>query len=86
MIYNYICTACDKSFEKNVPIADREEPTKKPCPACHKKGKVDRVFQYAPAISYDGGVSDIKRAGSGWNDVLKRIDKYAGKRSQVDHY
>ena len=85
MTYNYHCDACGKNFDKGFSIADRDKPTTKPCPACHKKGKVTRVFQ-APAVSYEGAISDIKRAGSGWNDVLKRIDKYAGKKSQVDHY
>lgn len=85
MTYNYHCDACGKNFDKGFSIADRDKPTTKPCPACHKKGKVTRVFQ-SPAVSYEGPKSDIRKAGSGWNDVLKRIDKYAGKRSQVDHY
>ena len=85
MTYNYHCDACGKNFDKGFSIADRDKPTTKPCPACHKKGKVTRVFQ-SPAVSYEGPKSDIRKAGSEWNDVLKRIDKYAGKRSQVDHY
>ena len=85
MTYNYHCDACGKNFDKGFSIADRDKPTTKPCPACHKKGKVTRVFQ-SPSVSYEGPKSDIRKAGSGWNDVLKRIDKYAGKRSQVDHY
>jgi putative FmdB family regulatory protein len=85
MTYNYHCKSCDHGFEKNIPIADRDKPIKEKCPLCGKKGIIDRVFE-APRISYDGVVSDIKRAGSGWNDVLKRAAKYAGKKSQVDHY
>jgi putative FmdB family regulatory protein len=85
MTYNYHCAACGKDFEKNIPINDRDKQTKKPCPHCNKKGKVERVFK-SPGISYEGAVSDIKRAGSNWNDVLTRIDKYAGRRSQVDRY
>ena len=85
MTYNYHCLRCGAHFEKNIVIADRDAPLKKPCPSCKKKGQIERVFE-APSISYEGVVSDIKRAGSGWNDVLKRIDKYAGKKSAVDHY
>ena len=85
MTYNYHCTGCGSHFEKNIPISDRDLPINKPCPSCKKKGNIERVFM-APGINYEGNVSAIRRAGSNWNDVLKRIDKYAGKRSQVDHY
>jgi putative FmdB family regulatory protein len=85
MTYNYHCASCDHDFEKNISIEERDAPSKKPCPSCKKRGKVERVFK-APGISYEGATSDIRRAGSGWNDVLGRIHKYAGKRSQVDLY
>ena len=84
MTYNYRCSSCDHDFEKNISIEERDSPSNKPCPSCKKKS-VERVFK-APSISYEGAKSDIRRAGSGWNDVLKRVHKYAGKRSQVDHY
>lgn len=40
----------------------------------------------APGLSYEGAVSPIRRAGSGWNDVLKGISKAAGKKSKINHY
>jgi putative FmdB family regulatory protein len=83
MTYHYHCTACDKHFEKNIPIADRDKPLKAKCPTCKKKNRIERILE-APAINYEGAISDLKRAGSGWNDVLGRIKKYAGKRSTVD--
>lgn len=46
---------------------------------------MERIFEL-PAIAYEGRITDIRRAGTEWNDVLKKIDKYAGKNSKVDHY
>jgi hypothetical protein len=38
----------------------------------------------SPPIVHDT-IHPIKRAGSGWNDVLKRIKKNSGKNS-IEHY
>lgn len=57
-----------------------------PCETCGAgKENMIRIFQ-SPTVSYEMG-HPAKRAGSGWNDVLKRVEKYAGtKRSTVEHY
>ena len=40
----------------------------------------------APALSYEGAVSTIKRAGSGWNDHLKGIKKAScPKTNKIRH-
>jgi putative FmdB family regulatory protein len=83
MTYNYHCDSCNGFFEKNIPISDREKPIKRPCPICKKKGQIIRIFE-APSINYEGAISDLKRAGSGWNDVLNRVKKYGGRHSTVE--
>jgi putative FmdB family regulatory protein len=85
MTYNYKCGACNKSFDLDVIIVQRDMAKQKPCPLCNASGKIERVIQ-SPAISFEGSKTTIRRAGSGWNDVLKKIDRYAGKNSTVDHY
>ena len=84
MIYDYYCDKCDKTWEESHPSDKRDEPVGKPCP-CGKDGTVRRGV-CAPGLSYQGSVSTIRRAGSGWNDVLKGIKKAAGKKSNIDHY
>lgn len=41
MIYDYQCRNCEHTFEKNISMTRRNEPTEEPCPNC---GKVDTVF------------------------------------------
>ena len=84
MIYEYNCDKCDKVWEETHAIADRDKPVGKDCP-CGKKGKVSRGVT-APGLSYEGAVSPIKRAGSGWNDVLKGIKKASDKECTIEHY
>jgi hypothetical protein len=38
----------------------------------------------ATGISYHGPISNTRRAGSGWNDVLKGIKKASGKNN-INH-
>lgn len=39
----------------------------------------------AARISHDT-MHPIKRVGTEWNDVLKKIKKNAGRQSDIDHY
>jgi len=85
MTYDYTCSKCETTFELNLTIARRDEPISQPCPNCKKKKCVTRVVNSLP-ISYDT-MNPIRRAGSGWNDVLKKISAGAGKRrSTIEHY
>jgi len=43
------------------------------------KDTVKRIIRSAPRISYDGAQTILQRAGSGWNDVLKKIQKGSGR-------
>jgi hypothetical protein len=84
MIYDYYCDKCNNEWEESHKSAERDEPVGKACP-CGKDGKVCRGV-CAPALSFQGSVSTIRRAGSGWNDVLKGIKKASGKDANIDHY
>ena len=85
MIYTFACDNCNGSFEVNVPIADNQKPLSKPCQLCGVKGKVYRVFDQGGFL-YNGIHSTSKRAGDGWNDVLKSIHKASGKDSVVHQH
>jgi predicted nucleic acid-binding Zn ribbon protein len=84
MTYDYYCDKCDKEWEDVFPSADRDKPVGQPCP-CGKGGGVKRGV-CAPALSFQGSVSAIRKAGSGWNDVLTGIKKASGKDANIEHY
>jgi len=80
--YNYRCLKCDKVFERFTTIAKRDENLI--CP-CEKKAEVKRTVENTH-INYSGKTSAIRKAGSGWNDLLQRIKKASGKDSTIEHY
>ena len=55
--YDYRCHMCDYTFEKQLLIADRNKPTKEPCPKCGEKA-VQKLFG-APGVDKDTFVSII---------------------------
>ena len=50
-----------------------------------KRGKDWEYIIGAPRISFDT-IDPIRRAGSGWNDVLTQIKKNSGKDNTINHY
>ena len=83
MTYDYKCKKCDETREMNVPMEDRDKPCGEACITCG--GEVVRLVS-AMRINYNGAVSPIRRAGNGWNDVLKGIKKASGSGCTIDHY
>ena len=71
--YDYRCIKCDKIEERFVTIAKKDEPL---ICSCEEKGELKRMIA-CPPITHDT-INPIKRAGSGWNDVLKRRKKNSG--------
>ena len=84
MTYEYYCDKCNDKWDESHTIEDRDLPVGNDCP-CAEGGFIKRGV-CAPAISFAGVVSPIRRAGSGWNDVLKGIKKASGKENTIDHY
>jgi len=77
--YDFICQSCGHEFEQIVPFEDRDSPLK--CPSCGKK-KVSRGVS-AVKMSYSSLKSNVSRAGSGWNDVLKKVKKGSGRSNTI---
>lgn len=81
MLYNYKCRECDHTFDKVLKMDDRKQPVEAPCPECGAEGSVYQV------IGTPGFISDSKstltRAGSGWQDVLKKVKKASGRNNTI---
>lgn len=78
--YDYHCLKCENTEERFVTISKRDETLH--C-SCGKSGELKRVVAN-PTISFDT-INPIRRAGSGWNDVLKKIKKNSGSNN-IEHY
>lgn len=77
--YDFNCPDCKHEFEENVPLADRDKP--RACPKCGKK-RVTRGVS-AVKVNYGGFKDPITRAGSGWNDLLKRVKKGSARKNTI---
>ena len=71
-------------WEEEHLVKDRDLPVGNEC-ACGQGGFIKRGV-CAPGLSFEGAISPIRRAGSGWNDVLKGIKKASGKENTIEHY
>lgn len=80
MRYDYSCETCNSIWEEERSIGDRDKPTEQPHDC---GGKVKRLIS-PMRLSYAGIHSNLKRAGSGWNDVLTSIKKASGKGSTIE--
>lgn len=81
MTYTFKCAVCNHEWDARMCMADMNVPCNQPCVSCMAEGKdtVKRIIRSAPRISYDGAQTILQRAGSGWNDVLKKIQKGSGR-------
>lgn len=68
--YNYLCNSCGEEFDRFNSIAERNVPTEEPCPSCGKETVSMKIG--APGLNAEVGGS-LKKAGSGWKDVLGKI-------------
>lgn len=83
MIYTFECESCGDRFEANLPMSENKRPLVEPCPLCSAQDTVFRVFD-SIGHQHDMVNTVQKRAGSGWNDVLKSIDKASGSGSTIN--
>lgn len=60
---------------------DRKKPENSNCPNCDVKGMVEQVITAPNIVS--GVKSNLRMAGSGWNDVLKGIKKASGRDNTI---
>ena len=69
--YDYICEKCGEDFEESLPIARRDEPTKKPCPISDCDGGVNMMF--AKPFVGDPWHFAGKKIDDGFRDRLREI-------------
>jgi putative FmdB family regulatory protein len=70
--YDYHCKSCDHTWERQLPIADRDTPLHEPCPHCALDELVIERLVAAPGVSYS--VIGLRhRTPDSFKDVLRNI-------------
>ena len=84
MNYDYRCDSCEESWEESRSMNDRDAPMGEKCPKCGESDCVKRIPSVV-RMSYQGRPGEaMRKAGSGWNDVLGKIKKGAGRKSTIN--
>lgn len=60
-------------------MSKRDEAVQEPCPECN--GEIYRTLETGGLVS--DSKTPLRRAGSGWNDVLKKIKKGSGQKNTI---
>ena len=84
MTYEYKCEECEETWELFTTIAKRDDALKEPCPKCGGN-KIKRLVSGGAGFSMHGDerAKMYKKAGSGFNDVLKGIKKASGRACTI---
>lgn len=80
-MYGYFCADCGHEFDDLKTVANRREPTEKPCPKCGAEGTVDIKVSAAAITSSDGNF--LSKVPDGFKDRLREIKKTFGN-STID--
>lgn len=76
--YEYFCNSdshhsgCGHEWEENLPIDERIEPMKKPCPKCGKKDQICRRFS---SNLHHGVVRPFEKMDETFKENMRRIKK-----------
>lgn len=70
--YDYQCKECGHVFTKFSKISERNVPTENPCPECGAEESVSQAIGAVP-MSYSGSMSNLRKAGDGWKEVLSKV-------------
>ena len=81
--YDYKCTKCEHTFEKNMKIVDMHLPTQDPCSACHEQGSVIKTLAGAPPMG-DPVRLGLRKIDGGFKEVLQRIHAANGHHSTLN--
>lgn len=65
--YDFRCGSCDKFFERQLKIDDRQKPCSESCPNCGSTGKINIV------IGTPSTVRDTPKMPDGFREVLSKI-------------
>lgn len=77
--YDYMCEACNKTWDDFHMISSRDVPCKKPCPHCKKK-KVKRTLPSEFHLDADTTLTANKKTGGQWNDLMHKMKDYTPDR------
>ena len=73
--YDYRCHMCDYTFEKQLLIADRNKPTKEPCPK--RNENCSKTFRTGVADSVSLG---RRKIDGGMREVFAKIEENTGQK------
>lgn len=76
--YDYVCSACQHTFDEILKIDDRAIPTTKPCPVCNKEGTVSMSFG-TPSLLSPFRVDGLKKPSSQFKERIGQIKKGLGR-------
>ncbi|RPG31837.1 MAG: hypothetical protein CBB72_011765 [Muricauda sp. TMED12] len=79
--YSYECTACGEQWSEILPIKDMNKPTELRCAQCLQYGTVQKKLTTPGFVSDSKSV--LRRAGTEWQDVLKKVKKASGKGNTI---
>lgn len=79
--YEFNCQDCGHNMLLNLPVDERDNPTKEPCPKCGKMS-VKRPIALA-TLNYSAGESMYKKAGNGWKELQQRIKAASGRNNTI---
>lgn len=69
--YTYQCSSCNHTFDKNLKMAEMNQPISEPCPHCNKEDSITKLIVGKPMLI------DPVRLGrgkdGGFQEVLQKI-------------
>jgi putative FmdB family regulatory protein len=71
-LYDYLCSACEHSFEKTLKISEMRQPEAASCPACGEFATVSKVMAGAPSLGDPIRLGVTKVPGD-FKEVLQKI-------------
>lgn len=71
--YAFRCEKCEYSFDESLPVNDRDNPIKKPCPKCKKKKVIRDWGASTPSLAMDATLTPSKVVGSQFKEVIDKI-------------
>ncbi len=81
-LYDYKCTACEHVWDDFQTVANRNKPTKKPCPKCGKKKviKLDAAIQVIDPVRLG-----VTRPDHGFKEVISKVKKAHPRNTMRDY-
>lgn len=77
-IYDYKCSECEHCFEQMQLIANRNKPTREPCPECGSTGNIEIVIGM-PEIG-DSVKLGLTKPDKGMQEIIQRMEQKTGQK------